>query len=217
MRPLAVVGDVHGDVNRLQAILRRLDEFERTVVFVGDYVNGAPHSSAVLHILCHLADSGGGRFHFLAGNHDLALLQYLRDGNFATFAALGGAATLHSYLGQVRGDVHAAFTRAFPCEHRKFLEGLRPCWEDEDVLVSHTGFDPERPEARTLEALAQGGDARIFHTPECPRPLVVCGHYVQPSQRPYCNPHLVCIDTGCGVAGGPLTAVLLPEFEFLSV
>lgn len=217
MKPLAVIGDVHGDVRRLREMLDQLEPSERTIIFVGDYVDGAPHSAEVVEELISRSKRTPGRYHFLAGNHDLALLKYLRDGDFAAFAKLGGVSTLHSYLRETRGNVHCAFARAFPPEHRDFFERLEACWEEEDVLISHAGFDPERPEVRSREVLAHGAGSHIFMAERVPRPLVVCGHYPQPRGKPYRSTNLICIDTGCGAMGGPLTALLLPEHAFVSV
>ncbi|WP_437294080.1 metallophosphoesterase family protein [Sorangium sp. So ce426] len=217
MKPLAVIGDVHGDARRLREMLDRLEPSERTMVFVGDYVDGAPHSAEVVEELICRSKREPRRYHFLAGNHDLALLRYLRGGDFAAFAKLGGVSTLHSYLGETRGDVHHAFIRAFPPEHRDFFERLNACWEEEEVLIAHAGFDPERPEIRSRDALAHGAGSRIFMAERFPRPLVVCGHYPQARGEPYQSTNLICIDTGCGMADGPLTALLLPERTFIAV
>jgi serine/threonine protein phosphatase 1 len=217
MTPLAVVGDVHGDIVRLRAMLLDLQRTDRTIVFVGDYVNGAPYSAEVLEELSRLAMREPDRYTFLSGNHDLALLRYLRDGDFAAFAAIGGVTTLHSYLNEVCGDVYPAFARVLPVSHRAFLERLEPYWERDGVLISHVGFDPANPNSRALETLVLGAGAPPFAATRFPCELVVCGHYVQSNGRPHRSEHLICIDTGCGVAGGPLTAVLLPEQEFISV
>ena len=183
---------------------------------MGDYVNGGSESAAVIETLSHHASRHPARAHFLAGNHDLALLDYVRDGNLVPFATLGGVATLASYLSEVHGDVHAAFVRALPDRHRRFLEGLAPCWENEEYLVAHTGFSPDDLTSRSFEALCRKGDPREFST-SGPRPLVVCGHYAQRGGRPFNGTSLICVDTGCGMHGGPLTAVLLPERQFISV
>jgi serine/threonine protein phosphatase 1 len=217
MRPVAIVGDVHGDFNALTSMLGLLQGVERPVIFVGDYVNGGGASAAVLEELSMRKLSHPDRWRFLAGNHDLALLDYIGGvGSFSTLAAMGGVPTLASYLPEVKGDLREAFTCAFPVRHRWFLETLAPCFEEEDLLVSHVGFCPDQPQARTLDALARSGDRRVFRSAG-PRNLVVCGHYLQASRRPFCNEHLICLDTGCGVADGPLTAVLLPEKQFLTV
>jgi serine/threonine protein phosphatase 1 len=217
MSPVAIVGDVHGDFNALTKMLALLEGAERTVVFVGDYVNGGGASAAVLEELSRRKQSQAERWRFIAGNHDLALLDYVRGvGSFSALAAMGGVATLASYLPEVKGDLRTAFVSAFPARHQWFLETLAPCFEEEDLLVSHVGFCPDQPQERTFGALARSGDPRVFLSAG-PRNLIVCGHYLQPSRRPFCSEHLICLDTGCGIAGGPLTAVLLPEKEFLTV
>jgi Calcineurin-like phosphoesterase len=216
MKPVAIVGDLHGDLAALRRMLSRLEGSIRPVVFVGDYINGADQSSAVIDELCERKAAEPLRWRFLAGNHDLALLDYLRGGDFAAFARLGGVSTLSSYLSDVHGDVRAAFRSKFPERHRRFLEALRPYYEDDDLLVSHAGFAPERPADRSFEALARSGNRRVFQLVG-PRELVVCGHYLQKNGKPHVTDHFICLDTGCGVAGGPLTAVLLPERKFLSV
>ena len=215
MTPAVVVGDIHGNFDALRAMLTRLETFDRLVIFVGDYVNGGPASSAVVEELWTKKREHGRSWLFLAGNHDLALLEYLRGGDFASFAAMGGVATISSYVDVVQDDVRNAFVSAFPQHHRRFLEELLPCYEDVDLLVSHIGFVADNPLERGLDALATKGNRMVFSSPT-PRDLVVCGHYTQRSRKPFNGQHLICVDTGCGIADGPLTAVILPERTFLS-
>jgi serine/threonine protein phosphatase 1 len=217
VKSLAVIGDVHGECRRLRSMLATLESFDGTVIFVGDYVDSGADSAEVLEILSGLSDSQPGKFHFLCGNHDLALLRYVEDGDFARFCAMGGLSTLASYLSVVSGDVHAAFVSALPARHVAFLRGLGASWETDELLVSHAGYDPARPAARDLETMAHGKGWPIFGKVRPPKGLVVCGHYVQ-SGGPYESEHLVCVDTGCGIIpGAPLTAVILPERRFVSI
>jgi serine/threonine protein phosphatase 1 len=217
MKPVAVIGDVHGESRRLRSMLAALASFDGTVVFAGDYVNHGADSAEVLELLSGLSGAQPGRFHFLCGNHDLALLRYVDDGDFASFCATGGLATLASYLPIVSGDVHAAFVSAFPARHLAFLRGLAASWESDELLISHAGYDPARPVARDVETMAHGTGWPIFGDVRPSKELVVCGHYVQ-ARGPYDSQHLVCVDTGCGVIpGGPLTAVILPERRFVSI
>ena len=217
MEPLIVVGDIHGDFVRLDRMLLRLKHYDRRVVFVGDYVDGGPDSAKVLDRLISIQQRRPQHFTFLCGNHDRALLRYLEDGNFAEYARMGGLATLASYLPIVVGDVHTAFLDVFPPAHRAFLAALEAYWESEECLVAHTGFDPARPAARDMATLACDTGWPIFGATSFPRRLVVCGHYVQ-KQGPFVSEQLVCIDTGCGLLrNGALTAVLLPERDFVTV
>lgn len=215
--PIAVVGDIHGDARRLSSMMAALESFEGTIIFVGDYVNGGLDSAGVLELLSGLSLSRPERFRFLCGNHDLDMLRYIDDADFASFSAVGGVATLASYLGVVAGDVHAAFVAALPARHLAFLRGLAASWETDELLVSHAGHDPARPASRDLATMARARGWPIFGNIPAPKQLVVCGHYVQ-TGGPYDSPHLICVDTGCGIIpGAPLTAVLLPERRFVSI
>src|SRR5712672_260276 len=69
MTPVAIVGDVHGEIDLLKTMLARLDSMHRAVIFVGDYVNGGPDSAAVLEHLSRRKASDPERWRFLAGNH----------------------------------------------------------------------------------------------------------------------------------------------------
>jgi serine/threonine protein phosphatase 1 len=212
---IAVVGDIHGEAVLLEKMWRRLAPEGRTVVFTGDYVNRGPQSKEVITLLAEICSSTRNVV-LLWGNHEISLLNYLCRGKFKSFLQLGGLATLQSYLKNPSGDVHSAFLNAFPQSHRKFLSQLRRCYETPDWLVSHAGCDPLNPGSRSFRAMVTGHHGDLFRTDlQLPKP-VVCGHYVQKSGVPYTSPFVVCIDTGCGV-GGPLTAILLPERNILSI
>lgn len=77
--PLDLVGDVHGEIEALLALLHRLgiDPDRRTaarpVVFIGDLIDRGPDSVAVVELVSHLADAGIA--HCVLGNHELNLLK----------------------------------------------------------------------------------------------------------------------------------------------
>jgi serine/threonine protein phosphatase 1 len=122
-------------------------------------------------------------------------------------------ATVKSYLDVVRSGALEEFRKEFPTSHKLFLETLTGCYEDDEVLVSHAGFQPSDPSARTPSALYSKGSPDLFnYRGPWPKPLTICGHYVQHGGRPYTSPHLVCLDTGCGtMPGSPLTVLTLPD------
>ena len=210
---LAVVGDIHGELGRLLKVLQKLESHQRTTIFVGDYVNLGPDSKEVIDTLLEWREKRSERTVFLLGNHDLALIRYHHEGEFGPIARIGGASTIRSYTGTVSGDVHKAFRRSLPQTHESFFLNLEARYETEEILVSHAGYDPRNNSCRSQDALIYG-HRTIFEQSAHPRPLVVCGHFVQRNNEPYFKNGLVCIDTGCGI-GGPLTAVLIPEMEFL--
>lgn len=84
----AFIGDVHGEVQKLEAVLLELGKLDlEKIVFLGDYVNRGSNSAEVLELLSELSQDS--RFVFLEGNHDSAFLEALR-GDMSRFLELGG-------------------------------------------------------------------------------------------------------------------------------
>ena len=77
--PLDIVGDVHGEIDALHALLRRLGYGPdgrhaegRRLVFVGDLTDRGPDSPAVVELIQGLVNAGLAQC--VLGNHDLNLL-----------------------------------------------------------------------------------------------------------------------------------------------
>lgn len=221
MPEIAIVGDIHGDLAKLEGLLARRELHDRHLIFVGDYVNRGPHSRQVLDLLIALRGTWPSGVTLLMGNHERALLDYLRYGDFVAFAAYGGMATIRSYVGVASGDVLGHFRSAVPPAHVALLrDELTTHFEDDEILVSHCGYDPSKPDDRSEKTMTLGSFPALFDPDSDPttrtKRLVVFGHYVQRDLRPYARHGLVCVDTGCGTIGGPLTALLVPEQRTIS-
>lgn len=213
---LLVVGDIHGDIVRLQRMLELTSAIDRKTVFLGDYINRGSDSFAVVDALVKAKRAAPAKFVFLMGNHELAMRKFLEGEDFVSFASLGGIPTIQSYISSnVYGSVKDALCEQMPQEHRSFLDSLDLYWESDDVLISHTGYNPQAPSDRTVTSMVATGHPEIFIDQHPPVELTVCGHYIQANGRPYESRHLLCIDTGCGTNNGPLTAVLLPERKYI--
>lgn len=84
--PLDIVGDVHGEIDALLALLSRLgvdvatNTVERPLVFVGDLVDRGPDSVAVVDVVRGLVDAGVATM--VLGNHEMNALRGLKkEGN----------------------------------------------------------------------------------------------------------------------------------------
>lgn len=210
--PVAVIGDVHGQPDPLQAALGELARSGRRIVCVGDYVNRGPDSRGVLDLLVQAREELGDRLVLLRGNHEVALLQLLATGESASFLRHRGATTIRSYIPEPGPQVLEDFRRSFPSEHRRLLKETLLCAEGPEVLVSHAGYCPDRPTSRTEHDVTTGSWRRLVAVARPPRPLVVVGHYTQTEMRPYLTDHLIGLDTGCGtLPSAPLSVLLLPE------
>ena len=82
---IIVVGDLHGDLDALLAMLQELEQTgyldadyrlirdDVYFVFLGDYINRGAHSIGVVYLLCKLYVNNPGRVVSLRGNHEYAL------------------------------------------------------------------------------------------------------------------------------------------------
>ncbi|MBM4377031.1 MAG: metallophosphoesterase [Deltaproteobacteria bacterium] len=151
--PLDVVGDVHGELDALLALLRRLGvdpdarTAERPVVFVGDLIDRGPDSVGVVELVAHLVEAGLA--HAVVGNHELNLLAGDRKEGNGWFEG--------------RTDDHAQFDgerRVFPSRVatssereriRAFLSELPLALERDDLRVVHASWDPDAAAKLPLE------------------------------------------------------------------
>lgn len=215
MLEVAVVGDIHGNFGPLKGAIHWLEKsWSGHIVFVGDYVNRGTDSKKVLDALIQFKASHGDRVTFLLGNHEMALLDFLEHNSLDTFFAHGGISTVRSYVGsRLLSDPLSQFKDEFPAAHLQFLHSLLPSFETADVLITHSGFAPERPLSRAVEDVVLGGHPEIFKEEiSPPAPLVVFGHYAQRTKRAFVAPKKICIDSGCGVIpGAPLSVITLPD------
>jgi serine/threonine protein phosphatase 1 len=102
---LYAVGDIHGRLDLLRNLLQLIEDdaharsraTRRTLVFLGDYVDRGPDSSGVVADLLARAFQGFDT-HFLKGNHEAILLNFLDDPlHLDHWLMNGGQATMDSY------------------------------------------------------------------------------------------------------------------------
>lgn len=141
----AVIGDIHGEVELLAAlieVIRARCGPKVDLYHVGDMIDRGPDPKGVVQ-LC--IDNG---IRGVLGNHETWLHQYLATGVFDTFAlskALSGEATLRSYgLDSTSPDEITNKLRALvPASHRDYILSL-PLWRKVSMpgtsyRLTHTG------------------------------------------------------------------------------
>jgi len=229
MRTFAI-GDIHGHLSSLAALLARLRETAETgdaLVFLGDYIDRGPDSRGVIETVIETRDAWDGPVTCLLGNHEDMLLTALaapKDRERLYLWMLNGAVqTLRSYGWE--GD-STAWPEAIPAEHLAFIRALSLWHEDERALYVHAGIPPGKaPEECSRQELLWDREPFLDSDEEREK-VVVFGHTPQfegdapprPGSdrwRPLNRPEKIGVDTGRGW-GGPLTAVQLPEREFFS-
>lgn len=221
------VGDVHGQVDLLDEMVRRIsneregvdDGRSLVLVFLGDYIDRGDHSAQVLDYLVRVKEAAQDGVRCLMGNHEAAMLDFLngrRSGK--AWLDFGGRQTVASYgvsvpsadpsdaqMQQLRSDLRQA---AAP--HMEFLESLEKYWVSGNYAFVHAGIDPaieiDQQETDTLLF----GSKSFLSAPERSPYRVVHGHY--DARDPVVHSHRICVDTGAYYSGR-LTAVCLDESE----
>jgi len=224
--PFDVVGDVHGCLDELTALLAALGYEKdgvfrhpqgRKVVFLGDLVDRGPATPGVLKTVMAMVEAGTALC--VPGNHDIKLMRALR----------GRKVSLTHGLAESMAQLGA--------ESEEFRQGVASFVDD---LVSHYVLDDGRlvvAHAGMKQAMQGRGSGAVREfalygettgeTDEYGLPvrynwaadyrgraMVVYGH--TPVPEPEWLNDTICVDTGC-VFGGRLTALRYPERELVSV
>jgi serine/threonine protein phosphatase 1 len=212
-----VIGDIHGGLRALKQVLVRAEVTPADLlVFLGDYVDGWSESPAVLDFLRALKQQQ--RCMFLRGNHDMLLLDWLREGiENPNWLKHGGRSTLLAYQSispavreqhaafienelvdfyQETGGrlfVHAGFTHIRGFQHEYFKPML---YWDRSLWETALAVDPALPKAspRYPSRLKLYPEVFIGHTP-----TLQVG-----SKLPLQAARVWNLDTGAGFTG-PLT------------
>jgi hypothetical protein len=153
--PVDIIPDIHGQAEKLEALLRRLgwrrtpsgwanDTSAREIVFLGDFIDRGPENARVLHTVRSLVDAG--KAHAVMGNHELNAI------HFHTPHPARPGAWLRAHTPE-RVRQHAAFLKEFPlgapatAEAIAFMAGLplfleRPgfravhaCWDEAAIAA----------------------------------------------------------------------------------
>ena len=137
--PLDVVGDVHGELEALRALLAHLGYDPdgrhpggRRLVFVGDLCDRGPDSPGVIALVKRLVDSG--RALATLGNHEINLLRGDRkDGNdwfWSEYGARDAKYEPRAHLPPERRDAVVAFLRTLPLAlERADLRVVHAAWD----------------------------------------------------------------------------------------
>jgi protein phosphatase len=227
--PFDLIGDVHGCLDELSALLRELGwdvdpeaatgrhPQGRTAIFLGDLVDRGPDTPGVLRLAMNMVDAGAAIV--VPGNHEQKLLRALRGRRVQITHGLGAS------LEQLE-SAGPEFRRRVVT----FLDGLIGHFvlDGGALVVAHAGMK-EAMQGRASGAVRSfalygetTGETDQFGLPvrypwaEDYRgsAAVVYGHTPVPDPR-WLN-GTICIDTGC-VFGGSLTALRWPERELVSV
>ena len=155
MSRIFAIGDIHGHSTELNDLMQSLtsegglDPVRDTVVFLGDYVDGGPHSRQVIEQLIAW-QSTYPHWVFLKGNHEDLMLDALvfhgrHYDDYFLWWNQGGKATAYSYLPEGSSAYERAIMQPdefIATSHLEWLNSLPLMHETDAFLFVHAGFRP---------------------------------------------------------------------------
>jgi protein phosphatase len=221
-----VIGDIHGCSDALRRLCDSLGYDEnynheegRRLIFSGDLINRGPDSIGVLNVISGLVSRGRARL--TLGNHDDALMRWLRGEHFDT--SKGG-------LAQTIAQIEARPERKTLKKAILTLYQRAPLYLVLDggaLIIAHAGIEEEmigKTDAETRRFVLNG--ETVGKSPEGKTirrdwalnyrgsAFIVYGH--TPQEKPLLRCNSVNLDTGA-YRGGMLTGFRWPERILVSV
>ncbi|WP_437228701.1 metallophosphoesterase [Planctomicrobium sp. SH661] len=232
--PVAVIGDVHGQLDQLRIVLKQLAELpdydRRWIVFIGDLVDRGPDPKGAIDLILETIDQHE-RTALVCGNHEYAMsaaLKLIETPEYCDWSArwldhYGCQTTFRSYGLEEFGDL-AALRARVPESHQNLLANIPWCVEHPEYFFVHAGLDPAAP-FELQRAILRERDFSLtrpqwlcskgltFQQPprDCSR-VVVSGHVRVPQVT--LGPKRILVDTSGG-EGGNLSCILLPENQVI--
>ncbi len=226
--PFDLIGDVHGCIDELVALLRTLGycvaggaEMPYTVrpppgrraVFLGDLVDRGPGVPEVLALVETMVSTGAALA--VAGNHEAELLRVMRGGTPRPGYGLEASIEQLARISPARAAAAARFLGSLP-DHL-VLDGGR-------LVAAHAPLPPglHGRSGRLVREMALRGDGARLGQPgppawatQYPGEPIVCYGHTPVAEAEWFN-GTINLDTGC-VFGGALTALRYPERTLVRV
>jgi serine/threonine protein phosphatase 1 len=144
------IGDIHGALPEIEVLLSHLSSTtalskDDTIIFIGDYIDRGPDSKGVIDLLIKFKQESSANIHFLRGNHEEMLLDYLGLGGAGeeVYIQNGGSETFLSY-GLPAEPTKEAALEIIPAEHIKFYQNLERYIITDKFVFAHAGLNPLR-------------------------------------------------------------------------
>lgn len=219
---LYAIGDIHGRDDLLGRLLGLIEADAKEagasrniLIYLGDYVDRGLQSKEVIDRLID-GPPDGFEAVYLKGNHEDALMHFLRDATFGkTWKYYGGLETLHSYgiteltLSDDPSAIEQAqrhFAAVLPAGHQRFFDGLQSSAVFGDYFFVHAGVRPGIPLERQVDEDLLWIREDFLHSDSFFGKVVVHGH--TPSERPVIRDNRIGIDTGAYMTS-QLTCLIL--------
>lgn len=205
MNKIAIIGDIHGQINEFRKILDKLPTDVEQIYTVGDIID---RGDGIKEVVQECIDRD---IISVRGNHEDMFLDYISNTkkyDKAVFELNGGMETLDSYVEDV------------PDSHLNYFMNMPYYVETTEFILSHAGVSSyieetfrDNSEESNMELMWHRGRKST-----CLGKFQVFGHntikYVKIAYQGKGKPIHVNIDSGCSDRG-LLTAVVLPSRELI--
>lgn len=188
---LIAIGDVHGCVHALDALLAAIrPKSQDQLVFLGDLIDQGHDTRDVIERIIRLEHEC--RVTLVQGNHEEMLFAARNsEQSLRYWENCGGVNTLNSY--HFGGGLEH-----IPAAHWALLERCRPYYETDRFIFTHAHYLPdapmsEQPAHELRWAMFDPAETR----PHISGKTVIVGHTEQRSGEPLDLGYAVCIDTAC--------------------
>lgn len=205
MNKIAIIGDIHGQINEFRKLLSKLPKDIEQIYTVGDLID---RGDGVKEVVQECIDRG---VISVRGNHEDMFLDYISNTkkyDRAVFELNGGMETLDSYI------------RGVPTSHLDYFNSMPYYVETDDFILSHAGVS-SYVEETFRDNSEESNMELMWHRGRKSTGLgkfQVFGHntitYVKIAWKGKGEPVHVNIDSGCSDRG-LLTAVILPSKELI--
>jgi len=126
-----IVGDVHGCLNTFLKLLDHWDPKSENLVQLGDLIDRGAFSPAVIHLAFELQMNFKKETHFLRGNHEQLMIDYMKgEDRLGVWLSNGGNKTQRQF----------EESQIDPDNYSIWLTDLPLIWENDHVQVTHAGF-----------------------------------------------------------------------------
>ena len=188
---LIAIGDVHGCVHALDAVLESIaPTSDDRFVFLGDLIDQGKETREVLERILALRQEC--EVVLIQGNHEEMLYAAREsEGALRYWENCGGVATLNSYrFGGKLADI--------PAEHWALLDTCVPYYETDEFVLTHANYFANLPMDEQPEyALRWALFDAVKERPHCSGKKVVVGHTEQKNAEVLDLGFATCIDTVC--------------------
>ncbi|HER26477.1 MAG TPA: serine/threonine protein phosphatase [Rhodospirillales bacterium] len=219
------IGDIHGCFDLHAHLLEKIvahangaADRDHHLVYLGDYIDRGADSKRLIETLI-APPPKGFQAHYLMGNHESMMLQFIDGDNDASmWLNNGGRQTLCAYCGDEVSDpelIHRDLLANLPPAHEDFLRSLKISHSSGDYLFVHAGVRPGVALENQSEQDIIWIRGLFLKSNKDFGKFVIHGHSIEP--EPQIRKNRIGIDTGAWRTG-VLTCLVLDGVEknFLS-